>query len=98
MDTISEQAFRKLCEDVYTDRHLVYSYHPNVSRREALMWMLLGCLVSLLSVPAHEQPDVYVEASEDPYGDEICEIVQGRAQTPFNPRPYLEELTKRLEE
>ena len=97
-DHISEEQFRKLCEDVYTDRDLIYSYIPGLSQRDALLWMLLGCMVSLLSVPAHEQPNVYTGESEDPYGDAICQFLQARAQTAFNPRPYLEELSKRLEE
>ena len=98
MDTISEEKFKALCEDIYGDRQLVYSYLPNASHREALMWMLLGCLVSLLSVPENEQPNVSTETSEDPYADAICKLLQERAQTPFNPRPYLDRLSKRLEE
>lgn len=98
MDTVSEQEFKKLCEDVYADRDSIYSYIPVLSEREALLWMLLGCLVGLLSVPEHEQPSAFVEASEDPYADAICELLQGRMQPDFNPNPYLEELSKRLEE
>ena len=98
MHTISEQAFKKLCEEIYADRDSIFSYVPSLSRRDALLWMLLGCLVSLLSVPEDEQPGVYAGASGDPYGDAICELLQRRAPPAFNPRPYLEELSKRLDE
>lgn len=87
-----------MCEEIYADRDSIFSYVPGLSRRDALLWMLLGCLVSLLSVPEDEQPCVHAGASEDPYGDAICGLLQRRAPTAFNPRPHLEKLSKRLAE
>jgi hypothetical protein len=98
MSTISEQEFKRLCDDVYADRLRIYAYHPNAgSRREALQWMLLGCLVSLLSIPLLEQPGVYGGASEDPYGDAILEVLKDRVQPHFDPQIYLGELSRRIE-
>jgi hypothetical protein len=98
MSTISEEEFGKLCEDIYADRFLTYSFNPNVSRREALLWMLLGCLVSLLSVPVLEQPSIYDGASEDPYADAVREVLKDRMEPRFDPQPYLLELSARVEE
>jgi hypothetical protein len=97
MSTITEEEFRKLCDDIYADRQQVYAFNPNVSRREALLWMLLGCLVSLLSIPILEQPGVYGGSSPDPYGDAICEVLQDHTETAFDPRAYLLELSRKIE-
>lgn len=97
MTTISEKDFKKLCEDIYADRFQIYEFNPNVSRREALLWMLLGCLVSLLSIPILEQPSVYGGSSADPYGDAIREVVIAHTQPNFDPSDYLLELSRKIE-
>lgn len=97
MSTISEKDFKKLCDDIYADRFEIYEFNPNVSRREALLWMLLGCLVSLLSIPILEQPSVYGGSSADPYGDAIREVVLAHAQPGFDPGEYLLELSRKIE-
>lgn len=97
MDTITEQQFKKLCDDTYCERHEIYPLNPNVSHREALLWMLLGKLVSLLSVPILEQPSVYGATNSDPYGNAVIEIVQQRASPNFDPKLYVNELTEKLE-
>ena len=97
MTTISEMEFKRLCDDIYADRRQVYAFNPNVSRREALAWMLLGCLVSLLSIPILEQPSVYRGASSDPYGDAIREVLKDHTEPAFDPEIYLLELSERIE-
>ena len=97
MSTISEKDFKKLCDDIYADRLQVYAFNPNVSRREALLWMILGCLVSLLSIPILEQPSVYNGSSDDPYKDAICEVLQAHMEPNFDPGDYLLELSRKLE-
>ncbi|HEX8144786.1 MAG TPA: hypothetical protein VF553_19610 [Pyrinomonadaceae bacterium] len=97
MSTISEQEFKKLCADIYADRFQIYAYNPNVSRKEALLWMMLGCLVSLLSIPILEQPSAYGGASEDPYGDAILEVLKARMEPDFDPQAYLDELSRKIE-
>jgi hypothetical protein len=96
IQTISAGEFEKLCRDIYADRQQVYSFNPNASRREALLWMLLGCLVSLLSVPILDQPSVYGNSRPDPYADAIVELLQPRMNPAFDPRIYLDQLTAKL--
>jgi len=96
MTTISEMEFKRLCDDIYADRRQVYAFNPNVSRREALLWMLLGCLVSLLSIPILEQPSVYGGGS-DPYEDAVCEVLKDRTEPAFDPGSYLLGLSERIE-
>ena len=94
---ISEAEFVKLCEDVYADRYQIYEFNPSSGRRDALLWMLLGCLMSLLSIPDAQQHSSNEDSSSDPYADAICEILQNRMRPPFNPRAYLAELSKKIE-
>ena len=95
--TISETEFVKLCDDIYADRQQIYQFNPNASRREALLWMLTGCLISLLSIPILEQPGTYGASSADPYGDAINEILQKHMHPPFDPQTHLAALSKKLE-
>ena len=95
--TISEEEFEKLCDDVYADRFQIYAYNPNVSRREALLWMILGCLLTLLSVPLPKQPSAYGGTSDDLYGDAIREVLKDRTKPRFDPQTYLGELLGRIE-
>lgn len=97
MTTIYESDFKKLCDDIYADRSQIYAFNPNVSRREALLWMMLGCLVSLLSIPILEQPSVYGGSSADPYGDAILEVLKTHTESNFDPGEYLLELSQRIE-
>jgi hypothetical protein len=97
-NTISEEEFKKLCEDAYADRFQIYAFNPNESRREALLWMILGCLLSLLSVPILEQPSAYGRSSDDPYGDAIREVLKDRMKPGFDPQIYLDDLSRRIEE
>lgn len=96
-NVISEQEFIKLCDDVYADRHQIYEFNPNVTRREAVMWMLLGCLLSLLSIPVTEQSNLFDNASTDIYTDALRKILQQHSHPPFDPQPHLAELSKNIE-
>jgi hypothetical protein len=94
--TITEMEFIKLCDDIYADRRQIYAFNPNMSHGDALLWMLTGCLISLLSIPDDEQPsaDDSSSARTDPYGAAIREIIRKHAQPPFDPQPYLASLLK----
>lgn len=95
--TISEAEFIKLCDDIYADRQQLYEFNPSASKRDALLWMLLGCLLSLLSVSPAEQSSADDKQSADPYGDAISEILRTRMKPYFNPQTYLAELSKKIE-
>jgi hypothetical protein len=93
---ITEQEFIKLCDDVYADRHQLYEFNPNIARREAVLWMLLGCLLSLLSIPDAEQPGLFASAQSDPYADAINELLRTRMRPPFEPQLHLAELSRKI--
>jgi hypothetical protein len=98
MTTINEAEFKKLCDDIFRDRAQIHAFVPSLSRRDALLWMLLGSLVSLLDVPILEQPSVYDGTSADPYADAVLEVVHKHMRPPFDPRKHLAELSGKLAE
>lgn len=98
MASITEQEFEKLCDDLYRDREQIFAFVPSLSRKDALLWMLLGSLVSLLDVPLLEQPSVYDGTSDDPYTDAVCEVVHRHMSPPFDLRKHLMRLDEKLKE
>jgi hypothetical protein len=98
VETISEDEFRRLCEDIYRDRSTIYGFRPDARRGEALLWMLLGCLISLLSLSDAELQTLLADASgADPYNDAVCALLQARARPGFDCRPHVERLRQRAE-
>lgn len=95
VETISEERFGKLCEEIYRDRAEIYLFSPGMAKGDALCWVLMGCLISLLSLKESELESLGRGLS---YADAICELLQGRAEPPFDPRPHIEELISRAGE
>ena len=94
-ETISEEEFKRLCDRIYGDRFEIYGFNPAASPRDALLWMLLGCLISLLSI-SYEELEALVDSSGSrDYGDVVCRLLRERAEPFFDPRPYVEELVER---
>lgn len=97
VETISEDEFRRVCAEIYRDRFEIYSFRPDATEREALLWMLLGCLISLLSISHDELSSLADPSSEDLYGDAIHKLLQSRAEPLFDSRAIVEELLKKAE-
>ncbi|HEX8176747.1 MAG TPA: hypothetical protein VF543_16770 [Pyrinomonadaceae bacterium] len=95
VETISGEEFKRLCDDVYKDRFEIYEFNPAASRRDALLWMLLGCLISLLSITYEELEALTGVSGAEDYGDVIRKLLRERAEPFFDPGPYLEELSQR---
>jgi hypothetical protein len=96
-NTISEAEFIKLCEDVYADRYRIYQFNPGACKREALLWMLTGCLMMLLNISSLEEKSIGVEPDSASYEDAILEILRNRTAPFFNPQTHLNALSKKIE-
>ncbi len=96
MSTISEQEFERLCGDVYHDRRQIHAFNPNASEEEAVLWMLAGCLISLLDVPLWEQPSGRGGTSAEAYREAIHEILQTRMEPVFDARVHLAGLSEMI--
>lgn len=96
MTNISETEFKKICDRLYADRHQIYRFNPQMSRRDALLWVLTGSLLSLLSITLPEQHHEGAgDTSQDPYGDAVREILRHRTRPVFDPQVYIDELEKK---
>lgn len=96
MSTISEQMFKRLCDDVSLDRRQIHAFNPNASEEEAVLWMLAGCLISLLDVPLWEQPSGRGGTSAKAYREAIQELLRGRMEPIFDARIHLAGLSGTL--
>ncbi len=97
VETISESELRRVCDEIYRDRFEIYAFNPGASQSDALLWMLLGCLISLLSVEEEELQALFESSGQASYTDATCKLLEGRTAPPFDPRPVVEELSRRAE-
>lgn len=96
MMKVSEQQFAKLCEDVYLDREQIYNYNPSMNRVDCLEWMILGCLITLLSIEPSDQSYDFETSTEHPYGEVICKLLHNRMTEPFDAKLYLNQLRGKI--
>ncbi len=96
MEAVSESELKRVCEELYRDRFEIYAFNPGASHGDALLWMLVGCLISLLSVDEEELQALFDSSGQTSYADAVCKLLEGRTKPPFDPRALLEELTKRV--
>ena len=93
---ITERELKKICGDLYADRESIHSLNPNMSQREAVLWVLYGSLVSLLDVPFDYQPNIPPEAAHDAYFYAVEDLLQQYARPTFDARACLLELSEAL--
>ena len=91
---INEAEFRKICAGIYEDREIIYKHNPIGTREETLLWMLLSCLVSYLSLSEIETPCFTGQPNADTYREAILFIIKDRKTENFNAEKYLSELIK----
>lgn len=97
VETISAGELKRVCDEIYRDRFEIYAFNPDASRGDALLWMLLGCLISLLSVDEEELQTLSDSSAQTSFADAACKLLEGRTEPPFDPRAIVEELSKRVE-
>lgn len=95
--TISEGELKRVCDEIYRDRFEIYAFNPGASQQDALLWMLTGCLISLLSVNEEELRALFDSPGQASYVEAVCRLLEGRTEPPFDPRAIVEELSQRVE-
>ena len=92
MQMITETELDHISAGIFEDREIIIKHNPIGTRDEVLLWMLLSCLVSYLSVPELDTPCFTGRPDAATYRDAISFVLNKRKTEPFDERPYVERL------
>lgn len=92
MGTISEKEFERICAGIGEDRAAIIRHNPIGADDEILLWMLLSCLNSYLSLSEQEMPCFTGRPNAETYREAILFVVRSRADGGFDPTPYIDKL------
>ena len=95
MNKISEQEFSRICAGIYEDRETICRHNPIGTPEETLLWMLLSCLVSYLSLSEIETPCFTGMPTAETYRNAILFVLNTRKIEDFDAEKYLDKLIKR---
>ncbi|CAN5732170.1 hypothetical protein BH20ACI4_BH20ACI4_07570 [soil metagenome] len=91
---ISENEFARICRGIYEDREIICQHNPIGTREEILLWMLLSCLISYLSLSEIETPCFTGKPDAETYRTAILFVLKDRMRENFDAEKYLEELVR----
>ncbi len=92
MAKITEQEFARICEGIIKDRELICRYNPIGTQEEVLLWMLLCCLVSYLSLSDIETPCFNGMPNSETYKNAILFVLKNRKVPEFDVEKHLNAL------
>ncbi len=92
MGRISEGEFERICRGLAEDRESIIRHNPVGNENETLLWMLLSCLNSYLSLTEQEAPCFTSRPTEATYREAVSYVLRGRMVNTFDPRPYIDKL------
>lgn len=89
MTKITEQEFARICEGISEDSKIICQHNPIGTREEILLWMLLSCLISYLSLSDIETPCFNGTPDAKTYRDAILFILKDRKIGDFDAEKHL---------
>lgn len=89
---ISEREFARICAGIDEDRVSIRKHNPIGTEEETLLWMLLSCLLSYLSVSELETPCFNGMPTAETYRQAILFVLQDRKTEDFDAEIYLDSL------
>ncbi|MDQ3179375.1 MAG: hypothetical protein M3Q33_02525 [Acidobacteriota bacterium] len=89
MTKITEREFAQICADIKKESELICKHNPIGTREEILLWMLLNCLVSYLSLSDIETPCFNGKPDAETYKNAILFIIENRKAHDFDVEKYL---------
>ena len=92
MTKISEREFARICRGIYEDRETIRRHNPIGTPEETLLWMLLSCLISYLSLSEIETPCFTGMPTAETYRDAVLFVLRDRKTENFDAETYLDEL------
>ena len=93
MAFISEAKFAEICEGIRADRKIIIKHNPIGTDEEVLLWMLLSCLISFLSLEENETPCFTGRPDAETYRNAIRFVLDGRTEPGFDVDSYLCRMT-----
>jgi hypothetical protein len=87
---IGEKEFEKICRGILDDRDSICKHNPIGTSEETLLWMLLSCLESYLSVPEIETPCFAGKPTAETYRQAILFVLRDRTIENFDAEKYLD--------
>ena len=92
MTRIGEREFERICTGIKEDADAICRHNPIGTREEILLWMLLCCLTSYLSLSEIETPCFTGAPTAKTYHDAIFYVLQNRMENSFDAEKYLNRL------
>jgi hypothetical protein len=90
---ISEAEFSRIVDGIVEDREAIVRHNPIGPDEEVLLWMLLACMTSYLSLSDLEMPCFTGKPDAETYRNAIRSVLSGRSTPRFDPEPYLMKLS-----
>ncbi len=94
MTRITEAEFKRIVAGIYEDRESIQKYNPIGTPEEIMLWMLMCCLISYLSLSEVETPCFPGKPDARTYQDAIIFVLKDRKLDSFDERLYLAELVR----
>lgn len=94
MAEISEAEFARIVDGIIKDRESIIKHNPIGTDEEILLWMLLSCLVTYLSLTDVETPCFNGRPDAKTYRDAIIFVLSEKRISDFDPSEYLSKLTE----
>lgn len=98
MASISKAEFEKIVNGIVADRETIIKHNPIGTPEETLLWMLLSCLVTFLSLSEMETPCFTGMPDANTYREAILFILRDRKTEDFSAEKYLELITTEVTE
>jgi len=92
MGNISQAEFEKIVDGILRDRVSICTHNPIGTEEEILLWMVMSCLVSYLSLSEMEIPCFNGIPDSETYRKAIDFILNGRKSDEFDHSLYLSKL------
>ncbi len=92
MSQISQQEFTRICLGIRDDAESILTHNPIGTRDETLLWMLMSCLISYLSLLEMETPCFTGVPDRETYRKAILFILDGRKTDDYDANAIIEEM------
>ncbi|MBX3289086.1 MAG: hypothetical protein KF855_07030 [Acidobacteria bacterium] len=93
MARITELEFKRICDGIAADRESILKHNPIGTEEETLLWMLLSCLVSYLSLSEIETPCFTGIPTAETYRNAISIILKRRMEKDFDFFSHMEQFS-----